>query len=290
MKQIWQGKLRHKEDRRSLIFVSVTLVLLLLPLCLALPFWVQSLWLVVSSLFCFNACIINHNHIHHPVFFSTTLNTLFGITLSLAKGHTSTGVILAHNDNHHKHQGDNGDWIQTELAGRGIGIVRMLRYIVLASMSMAKGRMEYAATDLPRLLLKRIRLERLALILFALSLLYYSGFKALLFVGLPWILGMTMLVGVNLLQHDGCIAQSRYQHSRNFTGALGNWFFFNNGFHTIHHIHPNLHWSQLPQTHEIEVKPHIDASLEQASIPGFLFHHYVFRFTDAAHLPKLKQV
>ncbi len=95
MNQRHPGVLRHWSDRRSLLFVTLTLIVLLLPLSLSLPTFLQPAWIAISSLFCFNACIVNHNHVHNPVFFSQRLNTLFGVLLSLAKGHSSAGVIEA---------------------------------------------------------------------------------------------------------------------------------------------------------------------------------------------------
>ena len=55
------------------------------------------------------------------------------------------------------------------------------------------------------------------------------------------------IITMNLLQHDGCDEKSEYNHSRNFVGKLVNWFTYNNGYHTIHHMEPGLHWSLLPR-------------------------------------------
>ncbi|MBC6476530.1 MAG: fatty acid desaturase [Hormoscilla sp. GM7CHS1pb] len=50
-------------------------------------------------------------------------------------------------------------------------------------------------------------------------------------------------------------------------------FFFNNGYHTIHHLRSTLHWSLLPQGHDRLVKPYIDPQLEVKSLGGFLFRY-----------------
>lgn len=80
---------------------------------------------------------------------------------------------------------------------------------------------------------------------------------------------MAAFLVVNFLQHDGCDSESEINHSRNFTSKIGNWFFFNNGFHTVHHLHPECHWSQLPKLHKETVKSHIQPHLDQPSI--FIF-------------------
>lgn len=54
---------------------------------------------------------------------------------------------------------------------------------------------------------------------------------------------------------------SKYNHSRNFTGPILNFFCFNNGYHTQHHISPGLHWSLLPMRHKDIETSHSDDSM-----------------------------
>ena len=49
------------------------------------------------------------------------------------------------------------------------------------------------------------------------ALLIADWRKALLIYFLPCGLAKDMLVSLNILQHDGCDAKSKYNHSRNFT-------------------------------------------------------------------------
>jgi fatty acid desaturase len=112
-------------------------------------------------------------------------------------------------------------------------------------------------------------------------ILWLDWQKALLFVFLPWVAAMAMLTGVNLLQHDGCRPDEPMHTSRNFIGRLGNWFFLNNGFHTAHHLRPNLHWSRLPGFHR-EASGRIPPSLKRRSILAYLFTHYLFAIRTPA--------
>lgn len=267
--------LNHEEDVRSVVFVFITLLLLLLPFFINIaPGWITP-WLLASSLFCFSASIINHNHVHTSVFRNTRLNVLFGLLLTLAKGHSSAGVILAHNYNHHVHNGGSNDWIRPQLAGSGAGILRLLRFIVAAVVSMAKGRRQARAGLLPLDIHRWLSQERMLLWVFVAGLMMLDAKTFLLFVALPWAVGVTLLIGVNLLQHDDCRPDSQFDHSRNFVGRTGNWLFFNNGYHTAHHMHPARHWSQLPQWHRDNVAPIIDKNLEQRSILRYLFNNYL---------------
>lgn len=267
--------LNHGEDVRSIVFVSITLLLLLLPFAIDVsPVWVVP-WLLAGSLFCFSSWIINHNHVHTCLFQDARLNVVFELLLTLARGHSSAGVILAHNYNHHVHNGDNNDWIRPQLAGSGPGIMRLLRFIVAAVGSMARGRRLADVELLPPDIRRRLYQERILLWVFVPVLLLLDVKTFFLFVAIPWVLGVTLLIGVNLLQHDGCRPGSQFDHSRNFTGRTGNWFFFNNGYHTAHHMHPALHWSRLPQWHREHVAPAIDSELEQRSILRYLFNNYL---------------
>ena len=50
---------------------------------------------------------------------------------------------------------------------------------------------------------------------------------------------------------------------------------FNNGFHTIHHMKPGLHWSLTPEAHAALVAPHIHPELDQKSLVKYLFVTFV---------------
>lgn len=267
--------LNYRQDRRSVLFLLVTLTLLIVPMVVAIPGGLQPAWLLLSTLFCFNACIINHNQIHYPTFKNRWLNELFSHLLGIAKGHTSTGVVVAHNFNHHRYHGAQQDWIRASLAGEGPGILRLLRYVIGASVAMARERNRPTAPQLPKAQQRQLQRERLSLWGFMALMLWLDWQQALLFVFLPWLLGMAMLTGVNLLQHDGCQPDDPYRNSRNFTGALGNWFFLNNGFHTLHHLQPQLHWSQLRQLHEEQLAGKVPHTLNEKSILAYLSNHYL---------------
>jgi fatty acid desaturase len=96
----------------------------------------------------------------------------------------------------------------------------------------------------------------------------------LLYFVIPHGYGAWGIVGINFMQHDGTDEGSEWNHSRNFVGKAVNWLAFNNGFHTIHHMKPRMHWSLLPAEHAREVAPYIHPALDQESLLVYLWKTY----------------
>jgi fatty acid desaturase len=238
--------------------VVCCLALLLAPLAVEFSPAAMAVRLPAIALLCFVASIVNHNHMHAPMFRHHALNVALNILLSLARGHSATGIVVPHNLNHHVHEGSGEDWIAPHFAGRGPGVLRLARYIAVASANMAVRRWAASAPTLPRRWRASALLEKAALWLLVLATLFFAGWKGLLLIlVLPWLAGLAMLVGVNLLQHEGV-----REGSRDFTGPLTNWLLFNNGYHTVHHLFPALHWSRLPGKHrETAPRAHEERSL-----------------------------
>jgi fatty acid desaturase len=117
-----------------------------------------------------------------------------------------------------------------------------------------------------------------ATLLAALALWDVTGalWRWVVFVIVPHQYAAFGIMGINFIQHEGCDAGHKYNHSRNFTGKLVNWFTFNNGYHGIHHEHPGLHWSLAPAAHAKEMAPFIDPRLDQTSILAYCWRAYVW--------------
>jgi len=121
-------------------------------------------------------------------------------------------------------------------------------------------------------------------ILSSLGLGLFDWRRFLLYVYIPHITAQWGIVTMNMLQHDGCDVPSEtdtsptvvnFNTSRNFTGGLLNFLTFNNGFHTVHHIHPSMHWSLLPAAHT-RIAHRIHPALNEASMPRYIFAAFVY--------------
>lgn len=264
--------MRHPEDWRSIFVVFLAAAFPVAAVTLPVPWIYYIAWLPLVSFLSFVACVVNHNHVHRATFRTEGWNLAFGCLLTIAKGHTSTTVLIPHNLNHHLHHGGEKDWIRVELGGQSeLGARRFLTYVVQASCSMRRERGAPDAPGLPRRWRQRRKLEMAALALFSVALFFLNPLRFVFWVGLPWLLAMGFLVGINYLQHDGCDPESELKHSRDFTSPLGNWLLFNNGFHTVHHLRPQMHWTELPEAHERLVRPRRTPGLEESSLLRFFY-------------------
>lgn len=226
------------------------------------------LLLPLTALFAFVACIIKHNHIHCRTFTTPGWNALFNLWISVATGQPATGIITVHNERHHGHMNSVDDFVRTSLVRSRSNVVN---FLLFASRSVAAMYRE-KPSDLKLWRRRAPRLHRQALMErtlvygVAIVLLVADWRATLLYVGMPWLFGQWALVTLNLLQHQDCDHGSEYDHSRNLTGRLNNWFFLNNGFHTAHHLRPGLHWSQLREMHERLIAPRMAPDLNERSL------------------------
>jgi fatty acid desaturase len=189
-------------------------------------------------------------------------------------------VIPSHNLVHH-HFDDDGqpDWASPSHARFKWNLLNLLHFpniigpITFAGINRwasVKGRADYRRQSMQE-----------SVFAFGLTglLLAYDFWTVLFFVLVPQLWGARWFLRVNIIQHDGCDISSEYNHSRNFGGALINWFAVNAGYHTAHHNKPGLHWSELAKSHQQEVAPKMDPSLLEPSLLGYLARTYVFRIS-----------
>lgn len=276
-------RLRFVEDRRTLLWAFV-----LFPLGPALACWRPSLlpWLSPLLLYCsYLSGVLSHNHNHCPVFTSRAANLGYGAWLSFFYGFPSFAWVPTHNQNHHRYLDGEGDVTRTSRHSQRDTLLALLSYPLSSSRFQLPLVVRCARLALHRRspLATRVKVEALALLLGhpaalgafmlvqgpARGLLYY--FAAL---GLPALLGTYWMMLTNYLQHVGCDAASAHDHSRNFVSPLWNWFVFDNGYHTVHHQHPGLHWSRYRALHRL-TQSRMDPSLNHSSIASYVLSRYL---------------
>jgi beta-carotene hydroxylase len=254
-------------DFRSLAFVVVTIASLLAPFFLAPLSIVAGVgFFFANTALAFVCTLVTHNQIHCATFSNRHVNRVFDFLLTFARGGTVTGMIVPHALNHHPTNGNEDDWIRTSLAREGWYPMRMVRYTFTALKSVATQKIRPGSPQLSAEKKRHLVEEKIILWSIIVGLLIWNPLVALTLVGIPWITAMLALIAATIPQHDGCDPLSLYDHSRNFTSPVANWLFMNNGYHTVHHLFPDRHWSELPETHE-KIAPLMRSELNER---GFL--------------------
>jgi len=247
--------------------------------------------LVVTAFFSFFCAVATHNTVHSPVFTSRRANRVFQSVLTITYGHPVSAFVPGHNLSHHKHTQTQRDVMRTTKARFRWHLLNGLFFLVMVGPSIMKGEAAYfkMMKDRAPAWHKQLRIEQITLfafyaLLIAIDVLHpvslfghkLYGLQFLVFVFIPHKYAAWGIITMNMLQHDGADEKTEWNHSRNFVGKLVNWFTFNNGYHTIHHMHPGLHWSLLPAEHAKVVAPNIHPALDQASLAGFIWRTYIW--------------
>lgn len=270
--------LRYSADLRSLAFVVTYFVLIALVFALDLPWYG---WVGAASVLCllsFFCAVITHNTVHSPVFKSRGLNSLFQVVLSLTYGHPVSMYVPGHNLSHHKYTQQARDRMRTDKLRFRWNLLNQVMFSFVVGPVIFSDNARFAKamrTKNPKWY-RQFMLELVVYVAFLVGLALLDWRKFLVFVMIPHQYAAWGIMGINFVQHDGCDGEHPYNHSRNFKGALLNWFSFNNGYHGMHHMRPGLHWSLLPEAHERELAPHLHPSLDRQALLPYLFEAYVW--------------
>lgn len=271
--------LRHAADRRSIAFAGVHFALCAVALgAPSMPLWLGVPLFVAMSVSSFAGAISAHNTMHSAVFRARWMNRAWQAVLSLTFVHPVSAFVPAHNLSHHRHLQTARDVLRTtEVRHRHNGL-NLLAFAMKAARHMLATDLQFYALMRRRnpTWFRQLMLEVGGVLAFVALALSVDWARALLFIALPAQVGLRMIVGLGYPQHDGCDPESRYDHSRNFTGGLFNFIAFNNGYHGVHHMTPGLHWSQTPEAHRRELAPFQHPALDEPSLPRYFARAYLW--------------
>ncbi len=270
--------LRYRADIKTLIFVAIYFGLVAVQwiyspreLALAIPLLILTCW------FSFFGAVATHNTVHSPVWKSRTMNRLFQVVLTLTYGHPVSAYVPGHNLSHHKYTQSRKDVMRTSKVRFRWNLLNGLFFMSRVGKDIFFADMRYFKAMYRRNppWFRQMMFEAIVFIASMGALVALDWRKFLVYVLIPHQYAAWGIITMNLLQHDGCDENSEYNHSRNFVGKVVNWFTYNNGFHTIHHMEPGLHWSLAPAEHAKRVAPFIHPNLDQRSLLVYLFRAYV---------------
>lgn len=241
---------------------------------------------VLCCLLAFQCAVATHNQMHLAMFGNDHLNTVWRVILTLAYGHPTSTFIPGHNISHHAFMQQQRDHMRTSKVQFKWNLLNLLLFMPIVAGDVLWGDVRYALVQYRRKthFHRRLSIEFGALAAVSIWLAYTDIKRFLLFVQIPHYFAQWAIATLNLLQHDGCDVpppadplmhkSPNYNGSRNFTGLLINFFCYNNGYHTIHHLHPRMHWSLLRDEHQKQVLPHIHPNLDQSSMPRYIYQAF----------------
>lgn len=265
--------LRHKEDWKTLVFLVITTGLLPIN-------WLQpepNYWLVVfACMMAVSVSTIVHNHNHLRIWKNKWLNYAQDHWLTLFYGFPVFAWIPTHNKNHHKYNNREGDYTITWRFWEANNIGTLLSYPSISSW--------YQQYPISAFLAKAWRTRKshffhyvsqyVVLAAFIGVALFIDWKKALLYIVLPQQVALFSVLMFNYLQHVHADEESEWNHSRNMLSPVMNALLFNNGYHTIHHISPGIHWSKLPEEHA-KIHDNIDPQLIERSFWWLMIRSYI---------------
>lgn len=214
---------------------------------------------VAAGLLLFSACpgAISHNHHHTMTFRPRWMNRLYEVILFLETGIPPFAWTLHHNIGHHQHYLnpalDPSAW-QT----RDGSTMSRIRYD-LYNAAMVYPEVIRIGRQRPKLLRQFLIWTAISLAVLA-FLIWLAPKQALILFVLPMPIMLVGLLDNTYQQHQGLDMSSDHTASRNTTSRLYNLISWNLGYHTAHHLHPGVHWSELPALHEQirdQIPPHL---------------------------------
>lgn len=272
--------MRRNADLRTLLFIGVYFALVYViwnqyETLGTIPFY--TLWWL-TWYFSWVGAVAVHNTVHCPVFYNKTANKLLHIALSLVYGHPTSSYVPGHNLSHHQNTQTPRDMMRTSKVRFKWHFLNGILFGPAVAMAVVGAENTYFDVQRKKKqpIYKQFQVEKFVTFTVAAMLIILNLRKWVVCVFLPHLLSSLSIVSLNMLQHDGCDDNHKYNHSRNFVSPILNFFAYNNGYHTIHHMHPGWHWSTLPQKHKELVEPFMHKNLAQPSILLYIFKTFIF--------------
>jgi fatty acid desaturase len=267
--------LRYRADLRTLGYLAFAV-------SLAVVQWkigkVEPLLYGLSLFMAVTVAVISHNHNHLGIWRNRWLNQVTSYVISVLYGFPAIGWVPTHNQVHHKLNNRVGDSSRSPKFFKGNHLLALLVYPTLTGIEQQR--------DISQFLKGLWQKNRPAFWMAASEYIVFAGFmglmfwldwrKALLFFLIPQQFALFMIQVFNYVQHVEADAESSWNHSRNFVSPVLNALLFNNGYHTVHHHCPGLHWSLTPAAHEKDAAK-IHPNLLVKSWWGYMFSTFLLR-------------
>jgi len=275
--------LRNNADLRTLAFLAFHFLITIVTWQLhsSLSLGLHAFLFVVIVFTSFQGAVATHNTMHCAIFKPEVriANRVIQVLLTLSYGHPVSTYVPGHNLSHHKYTQLRKDGMRTTKLQFRWNLLNGLLFQPIVARDVLYNDLRYTLLQfrLGRPFFKQAYREFIILMVIQVCLAVLNWQKFLIYIYIPHFFAQWAIVSINLLQHDGCdVSSDGINCARNFTGKALNFLLMNNGFHTIHHMKPWLHWSQLPEAHDKEVHPTIHPALEQESMLAYIYQTFIY--------------
>lgn len=238
-----------------------------------------------------------HNAMHCDVFTHPFVEILWRLALTMTFAFPVEAYKPTHNANHHVFTQHEKDHLETSQVNYRWHWMNLVLYFPTVYPNITKLEKEYIKKEFAKQSWSfyRFVLQVVGAHGVTLFLIWQDWQRGLLCWFLPNVLGVDGIITMNMLQHDGCkdivLGEHRgdkmeVENSRNFTGPVINWVTCNNGYHAIHHMHSNVHWTKYPEMHDKLIAPNVHPELNQKCILRYLWRTYFWPGVLPAHRQK----
>jgi fatty acid desaturase len=203
--------------------------------------------------------VIIHNTMHASIFYQGWQNKLFQHVLTLAYGPPVSAYVPAHNLSHHPFPQRPKDVFRTTMMRYKSNFWNLVLFRGRVTDNCLSLDLKFLAMNskLGRPFFYQAIAETWVFLVTMILCLYLDWFKFLMLFHIPHEISQIWIVAISYMQHDGTDVipsddadLTQYPNiARNFIGSWFNFLLMNNGYHSIHHLYPNKHWSELPEVH-----------------------------------------
>jgi len=245
-------KLEHPANIGPLVHIALWLGVLAVGLLLptAMTWYVAIPLIVLLQLLNLSITIgVLHMHTHRPLFVSRRMNRVADLLCCLPGGLTGVDMREVHVLNHHRFNDGPRDVTSTEGFERG---VRSVRYWISYSAVIHMHTIRTVFASHPSADRRKRRHQYMVDVTLFLALIGGTAYVAdttrfLLFYGLPFLVTQVNAGYFAWLTHAPArVFEDDPSKSINTVGNVLNFFTFNQGYHSVHHRYPGIHWSEIP--------------------------------------------
>jgi len=245
-------KLEHPANIGPLVHIACWIGLLAVGLLVpAATNWYLAVPLIVTlTLLNFSITIgVLHMHTHRPLSVSRRVNRVIDVLCCMPAALTAAEMREVHILNHHRYNDGPGD--VTSTAGREHGLRAVwywIRYGVVVKNHTV--RTTFAANASPGRRKRRYQFMldfTLVVVLIVTTWYVTDTTRFTLFYWIPFIVTQVNSGYFAWLTHAP--ARGLDDDPSKSMNTVGNWlnfFIFNQGYHSVHHRYPGIHWSQIP--------------------------------------------